>query len=601
MRNANPDLLEGVLKNKLVMSGNEAVARGAFESGVRFASGYPGTPSTEILEAIVQYPSIHAEWAPNEKVALEAAAGASLAGSRSLVTMKHVGLNVAADPFFSLAYSGVNAGLVVVSADDPGMHSSQNEQDNRHLARAAKVPMLEPSDSQEAKEFTRTAFAISEQYDTPVVLRLTTRISHSEGIVKLDEPVDTKRRRYSKDFRKNVLLPSNARGRHEFVERRMRELEESAVADNSLFHLNRIEFASREMGIITSGAAYQYAREVFPTASFLKLGLTNPLPKKLIRYFASQVKRLIVVEELDPYLEEQLRAMGLSVAGKEYIPTTGELNPDIVARAFGDAGVLADSGNRSMSVEISLPARPPTLCPGCSHRGVFMVLKKLRATVTGDIGCYTLGALPPLEAMDTCLDMGASIGIAYGMERVMEPADRKNVVAVIGDSTFIHSGITSLINIVYNKGTTTVCILDNHTTAMTGHQPHPATGRTLKGEAAPKLDFEQLARAIGVHRVRKINPFDLEETEKVFREEMGVDEPSVIIADAPCILHEKIDFGGPYEIIEEECPKCGLCVKVGCPAIGVKENGMPYIDPLLCPGCGLCAKVCKFDAIVPVS
>lgn len=580
---------------RAVLSGNEAVARGAHEGGVRFASGYPGTPSTEILESVVQYEGIHAEWAPNEKVALETAAGAALAGARSLVTMKHVGLNVAADPFFSLSYAGVNAGLVVVSADDPGMHSSQNEQDNRHLARAAKVPMLEPSDSEEARDFLILGLELSEMYDTPVLLRMTTRVCHSESPVRLKDPVQVKKRAYAKDFKKNVLLPSNARGRHEFVEKRMRELGEKS---NVLLSVNRIELGSNELGIITSGIAYQYAREVFPYASFLKLGMTHPLPKKLIAYFASRVKKLIVVEELDPYLEEQLRAMGIAVVGKERIPLTGELNVDIVAEAFAGMGAVSTPLDRPAPIRMSLPDRPPTLCPGCSHRGVFMALKKLHATVTGDIGCYTLGAIPPLETMDTCLEMGASVGMAYGMERAGGGAGK--TVALIGDSTFIHSGITGLINIVYNQGATTVCILDNHVTAMTGHQPNPGTGRTISGAPAPRIDYEQLARAVGVKRVRKVDPFNVEEMEKVFREEMAANEPSVVIADAPCILNEKIEFGEPYRIVEEKCPKCGLCVKVGCAAVGVADDGMPYIDSLLCVGCALCVGVCKFDAIVPV-
>jgi len=570
---------------KALLSGNEAIARGAYEAGVRFAAAYPGTPSTEILENIAKYEEIHAQWSPNEKVALEVAAGASLGGIRALVAMKHVGLNVAADPFFSLSYMGVNGGLVVVSADDPAMHSSQNEQDNRWYARAAKVPMLEPSDSQEAKDFTVQALEISEAFDTPVLLRTTTRISHSKGVVILGERQEVDQKAYTKDITKNVLLPAHARGRHLFVEERMRRLEE--FADRS--ELNRIEWGDRRVGIITSGVAYQYAREVFPQASFLKLGLTNPLPKGLIRDFAAEVDRLLVIEELDPFLEEQIRALGISVTGKDRVPIFGELNPDRVARAFEmESPDSKDEG-------LKIPRRPPVLCPGCPHRGIFYAFGKLKLVVTGDIGCYTLGALPPLSAMDTCLCMGASVGMAEGLGRAMEG---KKIIGVIGDSTFIHSGITPLIDVVYNKGITKICILDNHTTAMTGHQEHPGSGFTLKGEPTYKLDLETLCRAVGIRRVVKVNPYDLQEVINTLKEELAAEEPSVIIAEAPCIIKERIRFRPPYQVDEDLCVECNLCYRVGCPALEKSVSGKPWINPLLCVGCDICAQVCKAGAII---
>jgi len=574
---------------KQVLSGNEAVARGAYEAGVRFASAYPGTPSTEILETVARYREIEAQWAPNEKVALETAVGASLGGGRALVAMKHVGLNVAADPLFSLSYMGVNGGVVIVTADDPGMHSSQNEQDNRWYARAAKIPMLEPADSQEAKDFTVFAFQLSEEYDTPVLLRTTTRISHSKSVVELGGRREVPLRPYQKRFRKNVLLPSTARLRHPWVEERMRKLEELA----NRLELNRVEWGNRRLGIIAAGVAYQHAREAFPEASFLKLGMTHPLPEKLVRRFAEAVDQLLVVEELDPVLEEQIRAMGIPVVGKEKIPLLGELNPDVVAQGWnGGAPEL-----KPVLEDVKLPSRPPVLCPGCSHRGVFWALKKLRLTVHGDIGCYTLGALPPLEAMDSCLNMGASIGMAEGMVKVAPEKFKGKVVGVIGDSTFIHSGITALIDMVYNRGLATVIILDNRTTAMTGHQEHPGTGKRLNGEPTVRIDFEQLCRSIGLKHVRKIDPYDLDETIKVIREEVRRQEPSVIIADAPCVIHDRIVMNRPYVVEDELCVECDLCYKIGCPALYKGDDGKPDIDPLLCIGCSHCAQVCNLDAI----
>jgi indolepyruvate ferredoxin oxidoreductase alpha subunit len=573
---------------KVLLSGNEAVARGAFENGVTFASGYPGTPSTEILENIIKYKQIKAQWCPNEKVALEVAAGAALGGVRSIVTMKHVGLNVAADPLFGLSYAGVNAGLVIISADDPGMHSSQDEQDNRWFARAAKIPMFEPSDSQESKAYLKHAFEISEKFDTPILYRMTTRVCHSTTVVNLSDPIQIQRKPYVKDFKKNVLLPSNARVRHSFVEKRMKEIEDL----NNSASFNLFELKSNELGIITSGIAYQYGKEIFPDASFLKLGLTNPIPKKLILGFVSRVKQTLILEELDPYLEEQIRAMGIQVIGKEKFPIEGEYNLDIVQRSYFNIP-------KKEFEKIEIPNRPPTLCPGCSHRGMFYIFKKLHLNVTGDIGCYTLGAFPPLKAMDTCLCMGASVSMAFGMEEASDKSLAKKTIGVIGDSTFIHSGITGLINIVYNQGITTVCILDNHITAMTGHQDHPASGKTATGRDAPKLDLVKLCEAVGVKRVRLVDPYNLEDIETIVKEELAAKEPSVIIANAPCILHEKADFQGTFKIEKGKCPKCGVCIQLGCSAIGVDSDGYPYIDPLLCPGCTLCEQVCKFDAVLP--
>jgi indolepyruvate ferredoxin oxidoreductase alpha subunit len=571
------------------MSGNEAIARGFYEAGGLFASAYPGTPSTEILENIGQYDEIHAQWAPNEKVALEVAGGAALGGVRSLAAMKHVGLNVAADPLFSLSYQGTNAGMVIVSADDPGMHSSQNEQDNRWYARAAKIPMLEPSDSQEAKDFTMLALELSERYDTPILLRTTTRISHSKSIVKLNSRQPVAAREYNKDFSKTVLLPANARKKHVLVEKRLAELEEFG----NRCDCNRIEWGEKKLGIITSGISYQYAKEVFPSASILKLGLTNPLPKQLVRQFAEQVEKLYVIEELDPFLEEQIAAMGIPVEGKNRLPILGELNPEIIAQAFGISAPRQDS----VLKDVPIPARPPVLCPGCSHRGIFYAMKKLRLTVTGDIGCYTLAAIPPLEIMDTCLCMGASIGYAEGMEKAAGDRFKGKLVGVIGDSTFFHSGITGLLDIVYNQGKTKICILDNHITAMTGHQEHPGSGLTLKGQPTHRADIEAICHAVGIKRVVKVDPYNINETVAVLKQELTADEPSVIIADAPCVIRARKIFNQPYFVDPEKCIACGMCHKVGCPAIEKDENGKTKINALLCIGCDICRQVCKPQAI----
>lgn len=575
--------------SKAILSGNEAIARGFYEAGGGFASAYPGTPSTEILENIGQYDEIQAQWAPNEKVALEVAGGAALGGMRSLAAMKHVGLNVAADPLFSLSYQGTNAGLVIVSADDPGMHSSQNEQDNRWYARAAKIPMLEPSDSQEAKDFTALALELSEQYDTPILLRTTTRISHSKSIVSLNERRPFAPKEYKKDFSKTVLLPANARKKHVLVEKRLAALE----AYGNTANCNRIEWGDKQLGIITSGISYQYAREVFPTASILKLGMTHPLPKKLVLEFARQVEKIYIIEELDPFLEEQIAAMGIAVEGKNRLPLLGEFSPEIIAAAFG----LKLPSGESVLTDVAIPARPPVLCPGCSHRGIFYAMKKLRLTVTGDIGCYTLAAIPPLEIMDTCLCMGASIGYAEGIEKAAGDKMKGKLIGVIGDSTFFHSGITGLLDIVYNQGKTKVCILDNHITAMTGHQEHPGSGLTLKNQPTHKVDIEAICRAAGIKRVVKVDPYKIDETIAVLKQELAADEPSVIIADAPCVIRARKIFNKPYVVDPEKCIMCGMCHKVGCPAIEKDENGKTKINELLCIGCDICRQVCKPQAI----
>ena len=578
---------------KVVLSGNEAVARGFYEAGGRFASAYPGTPSTEVLEAIAKFDEIIAQWAPNEKVAVEVAAGASLGGARALAVMKHVGLNVAADPLFSLSYMGVNGGFVIMTADDPGMHSSQNEQDNRWYAKAAKLPLLEPSDSQEARDFTIQAFEISESFDTPVLLRTTTRVSHSKSVVLTGERIDVPLKPYRKELTKNVLLPSTGRLRHPVVENRLKKLR----AFSTVSGLNWVDWGDRKIGIITNGIAYQYAREVMPGASYLKLGMTYPLPEKLIKEFAEGVETLYVIEELDPFIEEQVRMLGIKVTGKEKVPGIGELNPDIVSAALLDRMLAEDDFQKS---ELKLPERSPVLCAGCSHRGVFWALKKLRVTVMGDIGCYTLGALPPLNAMDSCLNMGASVGMAEGMVKVNPEKFQKKLVGIIGDSTFIHSGITSLIDMVYNRGITTVIILDNRITAMTGHQENPASGITLQHEQTKPLDLTKLSEAIGIRRVRKIDPYNLKETTAVIREEMQSPEPSVIIADAPCVLYEKLKLGPVYYVDQEKCVACDLCYKIGCPALVPGPNGRkPVIDPLSCIGCDQCAQDCNLDAILP--
>lgn len=588
----------------LWLSGNEALALGAFEAGVKVASGYPGTPSTEILENLTRYQGPYTEWAPNEKTGLETAIGAAFAGGRALATMKHVGLNVAADPLFTLSYTGVRAGLVIINADDPGMHSSQNEQDNRNYAYAAKIPMLEPSDPAEARDFVKLAFDLSEEFDTPVLIRTTTRLAHVKGMVQKGEvktpPLTPGIEKMAAKF---VMLPANARVRREVMARRHDRL--CTLAED--FAPNRTEWGTKKRGFITSGVSYLYAKEAFPEASFLKLGLIYPLPEKLIKSFAAKVDELFIIEELDPFLETRIRAMGIKCTGKEKIPAMGELSPDIIRQALGEE---AKPGFEP----ISLPMRPPNMCPGCPHRGLFYNLNRLKVFVSGDIGCYTLGFLPPLSAMDSCVCMGASIGIAHGMDKALGDTGRGRVVSVIGDSTFFHSGITGLTNIVYNKGSSTVIILDNRITGMTGHQPNPASGRTLQGEPAHEVDIAGLCRALGVEHVQVVNPQHLKETKEALVEALEFDGPSVVITRYPCALlpAEKKRPKIPFTIEPAKCTGCTSCLRLGCPAmswqavspeesaaLGFKEKQKGYARiSEMCNGCGLCAQTCKFDAIV---
>jgi len=584
---------------KKILSGNEAVARGAYEAGVRLAAAYPGTPSTEILENIAEsYPSIYAEWSPNEKVAFEVGIGGSMGGGRSIVTMKHVGVNVAADPLMTFSYTGVNAGFVVVSADDPAMHSSQNEQDNRYYAKFAQIPCLEPSDSQEAKDMVLTAMEISEQFDTPVMLRLTTRVSHSKGVVELNDPVEYEGKKFDRDVSKYVMIPRNARVRHHVVVERQAKLEE--YVENS--PLNRIEEYGSKLGIITGGISYQYVKEAAPDIDVLKIGVSFPLPLQMIKKFVDAHKRVIVVEELEPYYEEIIRAAGMTtVEGKKYFGREGELAPYEVAVGLHKAGFIDDVPEPYTGIAELFP-RPPVLCPGCPHRGVFAALRKLRLTVTGDIGCYTLGGLDPLGSLHTCICMGASIGNAIGMEKVN--GSEKGIVAILGDSTFLHSGITGLLDAVYNKSNITVIIADNRITAMTGGQQHPATGKTLMGEDTKAVDFVELVKALGVDSVRTIDPLKYDETLEVIQEEVERPGPSVIITTQPCVLMPKRIMGTPYEVDLELCNGCSVCFRLGCPAIypskEMNKRGKPKaeIDPTLCTGCTLCAQVCKPEAIV---
>ena len=589
---------------KKLLSGNEAIARGAYESGVVVAVAYPGTPSTEILENMVQYQEISSEWAPNEKVALDVAIGGAYAGARSMAVMKHVGLNVAADSFFYASMTGMEAGLVLVNADDPAMHSSQNEQDNRRYCKFARVPCLEPSDSQEAKQMVGVALTISEQFDTPVVLRITTRIAHSHTLVELGErqaALNNGPREYHIDRAKYVMVPGNARRRHPVIEERVERLASFAET----FPYNRCEMGDLKLGIVTNGIAYQYVREVFPSASVLRLGMTYPLPRGLIREFAEKVERLIVVEELDPFIEEEIRLMGIPVEGKSIFPIVGEFSVSVVRDCAIRAGLLEPDAAPSL-IEVQdlppLPMRPPLLCPGCPHRGVFAITKKLKLVVNGDIGCYTLGFLPPLSALHTCGCMGASIGVAHGVNKV--GIQQKNV-AVIGDSTFFHTGMPALLNVAYNKSNTVTLILDNRTTAMTGHQENPATGRTLAGEPTFRVDFETLARALGIEHVYLVDPYDLSETEKAIRAALSVDGPAVVIAERACaLLPEARKEWLALEINPERCNGCGLCFMVGCPAVIQSEatdaksgRHLAEIDPLLCTGCDICAQVCARGAI----
>jgi indolepyruvate ferredoxin oxidoreductase alpha subunit len=586
---------------KEIVSGNEAIARGAYEAGVAVASAYPGTPSTEILENVISYPSINASWAPNEKVALEVAIGASFGGGRALACMKHVGVNVAADPLFTLSYTGVGGGFVLVVADDPEMHSSQDEQDSRNYAKFVKVPMLEPADSQECKDFTRLAFELSEQFDTPVMLRSCTRISHGKSIVAYDEPITgLPVPKLVKNPAKLVMLPGNARVRHPLVEERMVKLAEYG----DTWSINRAEYRSEDMGIICTGVTYQYVREALPEASTLKLGMVHPLPQNLVREFAGKIRRLFVVEELDPFIEEQVKCLGIPVTGKEIISLCGELSPGRIRTAFAKAGIVSQPLQQEASAE-KLPSRPPNMCPGCPHRGVFYLLNRLNAYVTGDIGCYTLGFMPPLNAMDTCVCMGASISNASGIVRVLPPEEQQRVVAVIGDSTFLHTGVNSLMEMAYNQAPATVLILDNRITAMTGRQENPASGFTLNGIESPSVNLPDLCRALGIKHVQVVDPHDLEATRKVLELEMARPEPSVIITNRPCCLikgEDRFVKGQILAVDQPKCTGCRACLRIGCPAIewqpeGEGKKGKAAIDPLLCTGCTVCQQLCKFDAI----
>ncbi len=582
-----------------LLSGNEAVARGAYEAGVRLAAAYPGTPSTEILETIAErFPSVYSQWSPNEKVAYEVGIGASIGGARALVAMKHVGLNVAADPFMTQAYTGVNGGFVVVSADDPEMHSSQNEQDNRFYARFAGIPMLEPSDSQESKDMLLTAFEMSEVFDTPVLFRMTTRISHSKSVVELGDKVKGPDKKFVKDPAKYVMIPSNARVRHVVVRERLEKLQRFTEETP----LNFVEDNGSRVGIISGGVAYQYVKEVAPELDYLKLGMSYPLPMKKIEKFIKGHDLVLVVEELEPFYEDQIKAAGIHVEGKKYFGHLGELSPHRVAAGLKEAGVPIDVAAALIAAEANMFPRPPVLCPGCPHRGAFMALKKLGVTVTGDIGCYTLGVMEPLNALDTCICMGASIGNAIGMEKVK--GSEKGTVAVIGDSTFLHSGITGLMDAVYNNSNVTVLILDNRATAMTGGQQHPATGRTLMGDPAGKIDIPELCRAVGVKNVRIIDAYDFDTVVNTIQEEVARPEPSVVITNRPCVLMPKRIMNEPYVVDLELCTACSACFRISCPAISASEetnkHGHPkaVIDTTICTGCTLCAQVCPPEAIM---
>ena len=571
---------------KKLLLGNEAVARGLYEAGVEIASSYPGTPSTEITEVLSKYRDIYSEWAPNEKVAMEVAFGASMAGKRSICAMKHVGLNVAADPLYTMSYTGVNAGLVVCVADDPGMHSSQNEQDSRHHAIASKVPMLEPADSGECYEFAKLAFELSEKYDTPVLLRLCTRIAHSQSIVEIGERTVPETRTYEKDPSKYIMMPAFAKRRHPIVEARTRAL----VAYGETAPVNRVEMGGTALGIIASGTAYQYAKEVLgDSASYLKLGLVNPLPEQLIRDFAAKVKKVVVIEELDGVIEAHCKALGIEVAGKDLFPVCDEFSQNLVAEKLG----IEVPAGRKFDGEV--PGRPPVMCPGCPHRGLYYALKRQKCTVIGDIGCYTLGAAAPLNAVDSVLCMGASVSGIHGFNKALQSDSEHKTVAVIGDSTFMHSGVTGLINIAYNESNSTVIILDNSITGMTGHQQNPTTGLNIHGDPAGKIDLESLCHAIGIRRVRVVDPYDLNACSDAIKEELAADEPSVIISRRPCALLKTVKHKAPLEVDPGKCKSCRACMRIGCPAISFK-GGQARVDQTQCVGCGVCRQLCAFGA-----
>ncbi len=572
---------------KKLMLGNEAVARGLYEGGCSFVSSYPGTPSTEITEYAAKYEDIYAEWAPNEKVAMESAFGASLSGKRSFCGMKHVGLNVAADPLFTIAYTGVNAGLVIGVADDPGMHSSQNEQDSRHYAKASKIPMLEPSNSAEALEMTKLAFEISEKFDTPVLIKMCTRVAHSQSIIEEGDRLEINKS-YEKNPAKYIMMPGNAKKRHPIVEDRTLALTDYAETAN----INRLEKGSdNAIGFITSSTSYQYVKEVFGDKyPVLKLGMIYPMPEKLIKDFANNVDRLVVVEELDGFIEEHCNSLGIKVDGKNTFSLIDELSQNKIAEKFGidtQKGIVLDD---------NIPNRPPVMCAGCPHRGLFYTLAKNKLTVMGDIGCYTLGAVPPLAAIDTTICMGASISGLHGFNKANGGESDGKTVAVIGDSTFMHSGMTGLVNIAYNSSNSTVIILDNSITGMTGHQQNPTTGYNLKGDPASKINLEALCKAIGINRVRVVDPYNLAECETVIKEELAVAEPSVIISRRPCALLKYVKHNKPLMVDGAKCKSCKMCMKIGCPAISMK-NGIAEIDNTLCTGCGVCGQLCKFDAL----
>lgn len=573
---------------KKLMIGNEALARGFYEGGIGLVSSYPGTPSTEITEFLSKYDDFYSEWAPNEKVAAEVAFGASLGGKRSVCCMKHVGLNVAADPLFTLSYTGVNAGLVICVADDPAMHSSQNEQDSRHYAIAAKLPMLEPADSAEALEFAKVSFDLSEKFDTPVLMRICTRIAHSQSIVETSDRVEVSDKPYKKDAQKYIMVPANAKIKHPIVEARMNSLTE--YAENCPF--NRIDNGTdNKLGIITSGTCYQYVKEVFgDKVPVLKIGLVNPLPPKMITSFANSVERVVVIEELDGIIENFCKTIGINVDGKNIFSPIGEFSQKIVADAFGI------EEKPSIKATSNIPVRPPMMCAGCPHRGIYYILSKLKATVIGDIGCYTLGAQPPLCAVDTTLCMGASVSGLHGFNMATEGTMQNKSVAVIGDSTFMHSGITGLVDIAYNGSASTVIILDNSITGMTGHQQNPTTGYNIKGDPAGKIDLEALCRSIGINRVAVVDPYDLKESERVIREELAADEPSVIISRRPCVLLKTVKKKPAVIINKDKCRSCRKCMTLGCPAISFKD-GKAVVDATLCVGCGVCEQLCAFGAI----
>ncbi len=572
---------------KQLMLGNKALARGLYEAGCKVVSSYPGTPSTEVTEEAAKYDEIYCEWAPNEKVAMEVAFGASLAGKRSFCGMKHVGLNVAADPLYTCSYTGVNAGMVICVADDAGMHSSQNEQDSRHHAIASKVPMLEPSDSMEAYEFAKKAYELSERFDTPVIIKMCTRVAHSQSIVEPGERVEPGTKPYEKNIAKYVMMPGNAIRRHPVVEERTRKLTE--YAEDCVF--NRVEMGDTKLGIITSSTSYQYAKEVFgEKASILKLGMINPLPVQLILDFAAKVEKVVIIEELDPIIENHCKQIGLSVTGKDLLPIEGEFSQNLIAEKLGAA--LPEH----KALDETLPGRPPVMCAGCPHRGLFYTLAKNKCKVLGDIGCYTLGAVAPLSAMEMTLCMGASVSAVHGFNKAMGEEGEKTTVAVIGDSTFMHSGMTGLANIAYNQSNSTVIILDNSITGMTGHQQNPTTGYNIKGDPAGKIDLESLCHAMGFKRVRVVDPYDLAACDQAVKEELAVQEPSVIISRRPCALLKYVKHNPPIRVEEKNCVGCKSCMKLGCPAISIK-NKKAVIDNTLCVGCGVCSQLCKFDAL----